>query len=262
MNQTLPVLFVGHGSPMNALAENDYVRDLRRAAALLPRPRAVLVVSAHWQSRGTRITASPKPAQVYDFYGFPPELYALRWTPAGDPELAARAAGLLSAAGFPCALDEGRGLDHAAWAPLRRMYPEASIPVLELSLDLGMDARARRSAGEALAPLRGEGVLILASGNLVHNLGEIDPEPEGPSMGFARAFDAFVAAALEARDDESLLAWDERGPDPRRAHPSPEHFIPLHYALGAARGEPASTLHASIQHGSVSMRSVAFGLGD
>ena len=262
----MPVVFTAHGNPMNAIRDNAFTRFLHAWAATLPRPRAILAISAHWEAPGIVVTGSARPGTIHDFFGFPPELSAIRYPAPGDPGLAARAVELLSRADLTASIDPDRGIDHGVWSPLRRLYPRHEIPIVQLSLRSGVPMEGHIAAGEALAPLRDEGVLILGSGNLVHNLhtadlGVEDPPPEG----WAVEFDAWVASRLDVWDLASLASFRERAPHGRLAHPTIEHYAPLLVAAGAADvAEPArdrprvTRAHEGFEHGTISMRCVAF----
>ncbi len=251
-----PVLFVGHGSPMNAIEDNAFSRGHAALVRVVPRPRAVLAVSAHWESDGTFTTLDDPPPTIHDFGGFPPELYAMRYPAPGDSGLAVRAAGLTKGSAA-----DGRGLDHGTWSVLHRMYPAADVPVVQLSLDVRATPREHLALGRALAPLRDENVLILASGNLTHDLRDAfgrlrSGDPTTPD--WATRFDADVAGALESRD-ETWLAGALDTPDGRRAHPSTEHWLPILYAAGAAgAGDAVSFPMTGFDLGSLSMRCVLF----
>jgi 4,5-DOPA dioxygenase extradiol len=250
-----PVLFVAHGAPTIALERGNYAAALERFGAALPRPRAALVVSAHWStSRELGLTSAARHRLVYDFSGFPAELYGLRWPAPGAPDVAAGAAALLAAAGLGVTLDPARGLDHGTWMPLRFVWPEAHVPIVQLSLPRA-SPRALLALGAALAPLRDEGVLLVASGGLVHNLARVrfgDAEPDG----WALAFDAWCAERIEALDAEGLARWREDAPAAALAAPTSEHFDPVLVALGArAADDRVETLHAGIDHGNLAMRS-------
>ncbi len=250
----MPVLFIGHGSPMNILEKNAYTDALKTLAASLPLPKAILVVSAHWVTPGLKVTASPAPRQIYDFYGFPDELYKVEYAPPGDPALASRAAGLLAAAGFPCKEDPGRGIDHAAWAVLVHMYPEARIPVLELSLDYKAHPSSLFDLGAGLAALRDEGVLIMGSGNIVHNLYKIEYDTNAKPYPWTLQFNELVKAAVASGDREKLAAFALPIDESREAVPTPEHYLPFLAALGAmADSEKATVFHESFQNASIAM---------
>ena len=252
---SMPALFIGHGSPMNIVADNGYTRDLEALATRLPRPAAILVVSAHWLTKGTAVGADEHNLTIYDFFGFPDELYAKKYPAPGSPAVAARVSALTGRRAAPVA----RGLDHAAWAPLIRLYPEADIPVLELSLDVRAPAAEHYALGRSLAPLREEGVLIIGSGNIVHNLGIIDWDDDAPVAAWAAEFDAWVAAGVAARRHDDLIAYLEH-PLGRKAAPTPDHYLPLLYALAVqAEADEVLTVHEGIQNGTISMRCLQVG---
>jgi 4,5-DOPA dioxygenase extradiol len=255
----MPALFLGHGSPMNAIEETPYRRGWRRAAERLPRPRAVLCVSAHWETRGVAVTASPRPETIHDFYGFPPELHRLRYPAPGDPALARRAAEL--AAPVPVHPDPARGLDHGAWAVLCAMYPNADVPVVELGLDTSLPGRDHARLARSLAPLRDEGILVLGSGNLVHNLAAVDFHLD-EGYPWAERFDREVAGRILARDLEALADPASLGGDARLAVPTPEHYLPLLYPLAmAGDADDVVLFNRGTTLGSLSMTSFAIGAG-
>jgi 4,5-DOPA dioxygenase extradiol len=258
-----PVLFVSHGAPTAALDAGPYAASLRRFGDALvgeARPSAIAVVSAHWQVRGpVGVTGVPRPDTIHDFSGFPEPLYRLRYDVPGDPRLAARIASTLSGAGVPAVVSQTRGLDHGAWVPLRLALPDASIPVVQVALP-AVPPEALVGLGEALRPLRDEGVLLVASGGLVHNLGDLDfAHPDAPPAAWAVDFDrwAWERAALQER--EALVRWQRLAPAPARAHPSTDHFDPLLVALGAAwPGEQAETIFQGITYATLSLRTFAY----
>ena len=254
----LPVLFVGHGSPMNAIADNEYTRSLRALGARLGKPAAVLCVSAHWLTRGTAVTGMKHPRTIHDFGGFPEALYQVRYPAPGSPEVAALAR---EALGAGVAVDvEEWGLDHGTWSVLRHMYPEADVPVVQLGIDYGASARRHLEMGEKLRPLREKGVLILGSGNIVHNLRRISFEEDAPPEDWAVEFDAWVKARLEARDFDALAGDLSLAPSGRVGVPTPDHYDPLLYVLGASdAGDRLRWEFEGIQNASISMRSVSFG---
>lgn len=250
----MPSLFVGHGSPMNVVENNSFTRALTALAAALPRPRAILVVSAHWISSGIRLTSSPEPPQMYDFFGFPEELYKTPYAAPGSPETASETAGLLDGAGFPCAQDPLRGIDHAAWAVLKHMYPAADIPVLEMSLDYKLEARLWFDLGAALKPLRDKGVLVMGSGNIVHNLYRCARESDAKPFPWALEFNEKVKEAIARSDREKLASYAVIDAKPPLAVPTPEHYLPLLAALGTmGEGETAKVFHESFQNASIAM---------
>ena len=255
----MPVLFVGHGSPMNAIEDNPWSRGFRALAALLPRPRAILSVSAHWFVPGTFLGANEHPETLHDFGGFPPALYAVQYPAPGDVELARRVVGLLGAG--RAAPSTNWGLDHGTWSVLLHLRPAADVPVVQLSVHEQLPPAEHLALGRALAPLRDEGVLVMGSGNLVHNLAHAMrsyPRGDRSTPAWASAFDADVALALE-RHDLDFLARAADGETGRMSHPTLDHYLPLLYAAGAA-GEsgPVSFPITGFDLGSLSMRSVLF----
>jgi 4,5-DOPA dioxygenase extradiol len=255
----MPVLFVGHGSPMNAIEENEWSRGFRALRGLLPAPRAILSVSAHWYVAGTFVTANERPPTIHDFGGFPEELYEIEYPAPGDVELAERVAELVG--GGRDTLRTDWGLDHGTWSVLRHTWPAAELPVVQLSIDGRLAPERHLALGRALAPLRDEGVLVFGSGNITHDLRDAfqrmragdETTPE-----WATRFDAEVARALEAGDGEALaqLATSELG---RRAHPTLDHYLPLLYVAGAAGPRDAVSFPIEgFSAGSLSMRAVLF----
>ncbi len=246
-------LFIGHGSPLNAIADNRYTAFLRDLGERLPRPEAILVVSAHWQTQGTRITAGASLGQIYDFYGFPDELYAVRYAPPGNPALAREIAREVPG----IELDESRGIDHAGWAPVSRIYPKADVPLLELSLDYAKSEREHYELGKRLSFLADRGVLVIGSGNVVHNLRDVSFDEESRPFGWALEADSWISKRISDGNDGELVEYRSRMPDWRRAIPTDEHFLPLLYVLATRpRSEPARSIYEEIQNGSISMRSV------
>lgn len=255
----MPALFVGHGSPMNALEDNPHTDAWRRLGETLPRPRAILAVSAHFYTRGTFVTAMEQPPTIHDFGGFPDALFAVRYPAPGDPSLAARTAELL--APVPVGLDRGEwGLDHGSWSILMRMYPRADIPVVQLSLDATLAPRDHYRLAQRLRPLRDEGVLIFASGNVVHNLREVRFSPAAPAAGWAQRYEDAVARGLSLRDHDALIDYRHLDPEALRACPTPEHYLPLLYVLAQQDdGEAISLPTRGIELHSVSMLSAQVG---
>lgn len=252
----MPALFVGHGSPMYAIEENELYRRLHEVAEQLPKPKAVLCISAHWETDGVFLTASGRPETIHDFYGFPKELFDVRYPAPGDPALARRAAALLSQAGAD--LDMERGLDHGCWSVVRAMYPEAGVPVVQLSLDR-KSAATHYVLATQLAPLRSEQVLIVGTGNIVHNLGMIDFR-RADGFDWAVRFNEDVKRRILAGDHNALAAPEALGSEARLAVPDREHYLPLLYALAVkGEGEKVSFFNDKIVMGSISMTSVLIG---
>jgi len=253
---TLPSLFVSHGAPTLPLERDSPARGfLAGLGRALDRPEAILCVSAHWEAPAPSLGLAARPETIHDFYGFPDALYRLRYPAPGAPDLARRAAALLEAAGLEPALEPARGLDHGAWVPLLLMFPEADIPVTQLSLLARAGAAAHLALGRALAPLRAAGVLVLASGGAVHNLRHWRAGHDEPP-DWARDFDDWLAERITAGAVEELVGYRELAPAAATAHPSEEHLLPLHVALGAAEG-PGRVLHSSFTN-SLSMAAFAF----
>jgi 4,5-DOPA dioxygenase extradiol len=255
----MPAVFVGHGNPMNALEDNAYTRGWRAIGAALPRPRAIVCVSAHWYVPGTAVTAMASPRTIHDFGGFPRPLYEV-WYPApGDPELARRLPALL--APTPVELDDAWGLDHGAWSVLCHLFPGADVPVVQIAIDETQPPSFHYELGRRLAPLRDEGVLVLGSGNLVHNLhayawGAHEARP----FDWAERFEAEARRLLLARDHAPLVAYEGLGRDARLSVPTPEHYLPLLYVIALHReGERIRFPVEGIDGGSVSMLAVQIG---
>lgn len=257
--QTLPTLFVSHGAPTFALEPGLAGANLAALGRRVPRPQAVLVVSPHWMTREAQATLSLRPETIHDFGGFDPALYTLQYPAEGAHLAARRALELLQAAGLSATADADRGLDHGAWVPLMHLYPEADIPVFQVSLPQWLDADGAYGYGRALAPLAGEGVLIVGSGSLTHNLYEFrlgDPRAEAYAVEFAH----WVRDAVLAGDHLRLRQALAIAPHARRAHPTAEHYLPLLVAAGAAaQAVPASVIEGGVVHGVLSMDSFLFG---
>ncbi|MFQ5774951.1 MAG: DODA-type extradiol aromatic ring-opening family dioxygenase [Kiloniellaceae bacterium] len=255
----LPSLFVSHGPPTMVLDDIPVRGFLARLGRELPRPRAVLCASAHWFAERPTVSLAERPETIHDFYGFDRALYEIRYPAPGEPDLARRAAALLEAAGIDCALDPARGLDHGAWEPLMLMYPQADVPVVQLSLQRGADVAAHLRIGRALAPLRREDVLVLASGTAVHNLAQWRADSL-TTPAWAIAFEDWLVDAVTAGDDEAVANYQRRAPDAALAHPTEDHFLPLPVAMGAGGPDgSARVLHRGFSYGSLSMAAFAFG---
>lgn len=260
--QRMPSLFVGHGSPMNALESNAFTRTLQKWGKDIGRPTAILVVSAHWLTQNeTRVTVQAHPKTIHDFGGFPQALFDMQYPAPGAPEFARQAASLLAAKGAQPSVDWG--LDHGAWTVLHHMYPKADIPVFQVSIDYAQGGDYHLDVGRALSALRDQGVLILASGNVVHNLRHIDRDATvGPtaSRPWAQSFDAAVKAALLSNDTRALARYERLDAGAQLAAQTPDHYWPLLYAMGAARdGEAPRFVYEGFQLGTLSMRCVQWG---
>jgi 4,5-DOPA dioxygenase extradiol len=256
----MPALFIGHGSPMNAIEDNRWVRGLRDLAARLPRPQAILSISAHWFVEGTFLTGNERPETIHDFGGFPPALYEMRYPAPGDTELARRVVRLLGEKRAALSLDWG--LDHGTWTVLHHLRPRADCPVVQLSLDMHLSPAEHLALGRALAPLRDEGVLIMGSGNITHNLRHAMSNlrsGNSTAPAWATRFDADVARAVEQRDGDFLSRALE-SEEGQLSHPSPDHYLPLLYIVGAADERDGVRFPITgFEVGSISMRSVFFG---
>jgi 4,5-DOPA dioxygenase extradiol len=252
----MPILFIGHGSPMNAIENNEFSRSWIAVGEALPIPKAILCVSAHWETEGTQVTSMENPRTIHDFYGFPPELNRLTYPAPGSPELAQRVRDLVSE--NVIAADMTWGLDHGTWSVARRLFPKADVPVIQLSLDVTKNAQEHYYLGRQLQPLRDEEVLILGSGNIVHNLHMI--LFEGPAYDWAVEFDGKVRKWILDDQPEPIIQYEKQGGEAELAINSAEHFKPLLYILGAKEpGEPVSFFAEKVFYGSISMRSARIG---
>jgi 4,5-DOPA dioxygenase extradiol len=252
---TLPSLYISHGSPMTALQPGLTAVRLAELAAALPRPSAIVMASAHWLSRQPQVGSAAMPETIHDFRGFPAPLYQLRYPAPGAPALAERVAQLMDQAGLAPALDSARGLDHGAWVPLRLLYPEADIPVVSVSIQPDVGPAHHYAVGQALAPLRHEGVLVIGSGSITHNLHDLgagySDERQAP---YVRPFIDWIEQKLAAGDIDALLDYRRQAPFAERAHPTDEHLLPLFVALGAAGAHAhAQRLDAGIDLGILAM---------
>jgi 4,5-DOPA dioxygenase extradiol len=255
----LPAIFFGHGNPMNALADNDWTRAWAAIGRAIPKPEAILCVSAHWYLPGTAVTAMASPRTIHDFGGFPRELFAYEYPAPGSPGLARRVQSLLEP--LPVVLDDGWGLDHGTWSVLCHVFPGADVPVVQLSIDETQPAAFHHDAGRRLRPLRDEGVLVIGSGNLVHNLhayawGRHGVEP----FDWAVRFEQLARRVMVEGNHDPLIAYESLGRDATLSAPTPDHYLPLLYILGAReRGEPVTFPVEGVDGGSVSMLSVQVG---
>ncbi len=261
MPAPFPTLFIGHGNPMNALEDNLNSQAWRALGADLPRPRAILMISAHWVTAGVAVTAMPRPETIHDFYGFPHKLAEFQYPAPGDPELARRVASLLAPTAVT--LDKEWGLDHGSWSVLTHLYPKAEIPVVQLSLNGREDANWHLELAQRLRPLRDEGVLIVGSGNVVHNLRRMNWGQPDATYDWAVRFNNEVKRALQAGTLGALASWafpDATMADAQLAVPTPEHYLPLLYiaALGDA-DEPLELFNDRFEYGAIGMLGVKVG---
>ena len=255
MTTRMPAAFIGHGSPMNALDRNVYTEAWRELGATMPKPTAILAISAHWYVNAIAVTAMPNPRTIYDFSGFPPELSRFSYPVAGSPDLARRVTQLLD--GRDVMSDESQwGIDHGTWSVLCHVFPDADIPVVQLSIDARLDPQEHVEIGKLLSPLRDEGVFIVGSGNVVHHLGRITWGREGFGEPWAVEFDDAVKELAEGTNPGRVIEVLER-PDAHLSVPTPEHFLPIAYIAGLAEASGTSlrTFVAGCEMGSLSMRS-------
>lgn len=264
----LPVIFLGHGSPMNAIEDNEFHQGWAALGSQFgvgrhwPLPRLVLCISAHWLTNGWQITANATPPTIHDFGGFPRALFEQQYPAPGHPQAAEEIAQLCVAKTNPAAVTMSLdwGLDHGCWSVLKPMFPHASVPVVQLSMDRTRSASEHFEMGQRLQGLRRQGVLLLASGNTVHNLGALAMHMGNhDALDWARRFDEWTADQISHHNLTALMAFEAQGPDARLAHPSTEHFLPLLYALGAANSDDSvSFFNTGFQLGSIAMRSVVW----
>jgi 4,5-DOPA dioxygenase extradiol len=249
-----PAAFISHGSPMTVLETGPYARSLAEFGRSVA-PLAIVVISAHWEEPGIQIAAGAHPPLIYDFSGFPKELYKITYDAPGSPSLAAEVAGRLKQAGFAAGLDGRRGWDHGVWVPLRLMFPDAQIPVVEISLPTQWSPRKLYNVGQALAAFRQEGVLVMGSGGIVHNLRLMNfRQKDTPVDAWASEFQEWVKEGIEKEDLEKLFAYEKEAPNAARAVPTPEHFAPLFPVLGAARQSARLVpIFEGIEYGNMSM---------
>lgn len=255
----MPVLFLGHGSPMNGIEDNQYSRNWKELGQKLPTPRMILVISAHWLTRGTHVTAMENPRTIYDFGGFPEALYQVKYPAPGSPEMAKEVVAAITS--VPTGLDHEWGLDHGTWTIVRHMYPEANIPVLQLSIDFSKDASWHFQLAQDLQKLRHKGVLIIGSGNIVHNLGKINwggPEEFGYDWAI-QANDEMKKHVVE-RNFKALTEYQKQGQHWLLSIPSPDHYYPLMYILGLSQPkEEVKIFNDKVAMGSITMTSFQFG---
>lgn len=246
-------IFIGHGSPMNAITQNAYTKFLQGYAKSIPEPKTIVVISAHWQTEGTYITGNESPKQIYDFYDFPNELYTLKYSPLGSQELANHISKTIS----EIKIDNKRGIDHAGWAVIKHMYPNANVPLLELSLDLNKSPEEHFQLGKELITKIDPEILFIGSGNLVHNLGDITFNEEEPPFQWAEAADTWLKDRINNNQISELLDYEHHFPDYKRSIPTNEHYIPFLYILGMHNETKSiKNIYKEIQNGSISMRSI------
>jgi 4,5-DOPA dioxygenase extradiol len=254
----MPAVFIGHGSPMNTLAHNEYTEAWSKLGRDVPRPTAILAVSAHWYIRGTAVTAMQTPQTIHDFGGFPQALFDFQYPAPGSPVLAHRVRDLLT----PLAVlaDDDWGLDHGTWSVLAHVFPQADVPVVQLSMDATQPSAFHYELGRRLAPLRDEGVLIVGSGNVVHNLGVLNWSEDAPAYDWAVRFNDVVRDHVLRRDHQTLVEYKNLGNDARMAVPTPEHYLPLLYIIGMqGESERVTVAVDGLQNASISMLSVVVG---
>ena len=259
MPTRMPIIFFGHGNPMNAISKNSYTKAWSDLGRKLPKPRAILSISAHWYVPGVSATSMPEPQTIHDFGGFPDELYQFEYPAPGDPKLARRVQQILSS--VPAGLDTAWGLDHGTWSVLSHVFPKADIPVVQLSIDKCQPALFHYEIGRKLIPLRDEGVLVIGSGNLVHNLHAYSwGGHQSKPYDWAVRFEENVRKLILSREHGSLIDYKSLGQDALLSIPTPDHYLPLLYVLGGSeKEEPVEFLAEGIDGGSVSMLTVKFG---
>ncbi len=256
----MPVLFLGHGSPMNAIEENEFVQGFRRIAQQIPKPNAILCISAHWETRGTFVTAMKNPPTIHDFGGFPQALFEVQYPAPGSPELAQETKGLVQKT--IVGLDEQWGLDHGAWSVIKHLYPEADVPVIQMSLDYYQTPQYHYELAKELQALRHKGVLIIGSGNMVHNLRMVEWKRLNETYGFDWAIEANEKMKQYILNDnhQALIDFSKQGKAFQLAIPSPEHYLPLLYTLALKNpNEPVSIFNDKPVAGSLTMTSVRIG---
>jgi 4,5-DOPA dioxygenase extradiol len=256
---TLPTVFVSHGSPMHALQPGAVRGVWQDIARRLPRPKAIVMSSAHWETGAPAVTAAAQPETIHDFYGFPRPLYEIQYPAKGDPALASRIEKLLKEKKIEAELDPDRGLDHGAWSPLLHMYPEADIPVIQVSVQPHLGPKHHVALGRALAPLAGEGVLLFGSGHMTHNLRYMDRSGANAVKPYAKNFQSWTNERIQSGRLDELVEYRRLSPDGAHAHPTDEHFLPLFFALGAAPAKyRAEHLYDGIEMGALAMDAYLF----
>ena len=253
----MPTLFIGHGSPMNSIEDNEFTKGWITIAGEIPKPDAILCISAHWYVPSTMVTSMKQPRTIHDFYGFPQKLYEQQYTAPGSPELASTIANSLRE--YTVTTDSSWGLDHGTWSVLKKMYPDANIPTVQLSIDYSKPPQFHYDLGSKLDFLRNQNVLIIGSGNLVHNLSMINPQSDAPAYDWAVKFEEEIMKSLNAKDDEALVNFKDMGRVAEQAHPYVDHYLPLLYAKGAAGKDTSMQVYNQhFVYGSVSMTCFMF----
>jgi len=256
--EPFPVLFVGHGSPMNAIEQNEFTRGWQNASRNLPKPAAILCISAHWETKGTFVTAMERPKTIHDFGGFPQQLFDVQYPAPGSPELAGETQHLVE--NTIIGLDNSWGLDHGAWSVIKHFFPEADVPVIQLSLDYHQDAQFHYELGKQLAALRNKGILIVGSGNMVHNLRMLDWQKVETGFDWALEANAKLKKLILSNDYKQLINYQKLGREMELAVPSPEHYLPLLYSLALKKDkEEVSFFNDKYVMGSISMTSIKIG---
>jgi len=254
----MPVLFVGHGSPMNAIEDNPFSRGWQAAATKLPKPNAILCISAHWLTRGTFVTAMEKPKTIHDFYGFPQALFNVQYNCAGSPQIAEDVKKTVKSVDVKSDLEWG--LDHGTWSILNKMFPNADIPVIQLSIDYYKPGEFHYDLGRELAPVRNKGVLIVGSGNIVHNLRMAKFGDNVKPYDWALEFDELSKQLIETKQHDKLMAWENLGQAAKLSIPTPDHYFPMLYAIALqGKNEPLTFFNDQMAFGSGSMRSIRIG---
>lgn len=235
----MPLLFLGHGSPMNAIEENEFVTGFRNIVKSIPKPNAILCVSAHWETRGTAVTAMEKPSTIHDFGGFPKALFDVEYPAPGSPELAAEIKKIISKTEI--SLDYKWGLDHGAWSVIKHLYPNADIPVVQMSLDYTQPSLFHYELAKELLSLRRKGILIIGSGNMVHNLRLVDWENPDKGYEWAETANDLLKKRIEVNDHQALIHYDKLGKEVQLSIPTPEHYLPMLYVLGLKQEDETIT---------------------
>ena len=258
MNKKMPVLFLSHGSPMNVVLDNEYTKSLMKLGQELEEPKAIIIISAHWKTKGTYITYNKKPKQIYDFYGFPEEIYNIKYEPDGGEKYAEIVANELKEDGAK--LTDEWGLDHATWGILKYVYPKANIPTFQISLNALLTEEQHYNIGKKLSKFRDEGMLIIGSGDIVHNLQKADYNIYAKPHEWAEAFDNYIVNAVKNYNHEILIKYRGLGDISKLAVPTDEHFLPILYVAGAQqKDDKVELIHKSIQNSSVSMSCIKIG---